>query len=325
MPDASAAPNLQVVKIKQAVLDTMRVLNIDPLSILPFDQTPTFEPFLLECIEEAYKRGYLSRTSPQQPFQEKHVRIGAAVGHYTYIHHRGTGSHAIAVLSSLLMAFYYCVDDYCFDPRSVAEYGSRLAGGRPQLEQGLDDLAALSSELSDMYDLVTGDLIRMSTQAYVMGNHLERQMCGKRSVWDVSKDAPVFPTIMKTITSAATTLFLLSFPHDALAINYLQTLPDGIMVHDTTADIMSYYKEAIEGEFNRVEQIAQLNGVSGPDMLGELVKSMTASHERIVRVLSESDPTGLLKSCYEKTVIGFIVFQALHPRYKIRDFGIFSF
>lgn len=88
---------------------------------------------------------------------------------------------------------------------------------------------------------------------------------------------------------------------------------------------MSYYKEAIEGEFNRVEQIAQLNNLTGTDMLGELVKSMAASHERVVRVLSASDSTGLLLSCYEKCIGGFIIFQALHPRYKIGDFGIFSF
>lgn len=159
----------------------MSVLNIDPAHLLPFDKTPTFEPFLLECIEEARKRGYLSKGSCDQPFQEKHVRIGAAVGHYTYFHHRETESHAVAVLASLLMAFYYCVDDYCFDPRSIAEYGSLLASGRPQLEQGLDDLVALTAELSDMYDPITGDLLRITTQAYVMGNHLEREMCGKQS------------------------------------------------------------------------------------------------------------------------------------------------
>lgn len=88
---------------------------------------------------------------------------------------------------------------------------------------------------------------------------------------------------------------------------------------------MSYYKEAIEGEFNRVEQIAQMKGLGAADMLGELVKGMTESHGRVVRVLSASDPSGLLLSCYEKTVVGFIIFQALHPRYKIKDFGIFSF
>lgn len=88
---------------------------------------------------------------------------------------------------------------------------------------------------------------------------------------------------------------------------------------------MSYYKEAIEGEFNRVEQIAQMHELAAADMLVELVKTMTASHERVVRVLSGSDPTGNLVSCYEKTIVGFVIFQALHPRYKIRDFGIFSF
>ena len=83
---------------------------------------------------------------------------------------------------------------------------------------------------------------------------------------------------------------------------------------------MSYYKEAIDGEFNRVEQMAQLHSLTGADMLGELVKTMTASHERVVRVLTSSDPTGKLVSCYQATIVGFIVFQALHPRYKIKDF-----
>lgn len=82
---------------------------------------------------------------------------------------------------------------------------------------------------------------------------------------------------------------------------------------------MSYYKEAIEGEFNRVEQAAQLHGLSGPDMLGEFVKQMTQSHERASRVLSTSDPSGKLLSCYMSTIVGFIIFQALHPRYKMTD------
>lgn len=158
----------------------MHVLKIDPTSLLPFDKTPTFEPFLLECIDVARKRGYLSSDGTGQPFVEKHVRIGAAVGHYTYRHHLGTESHKVAVLASLLMAFYYCIDDYCFDPRSVAAYGARLTACLPQLEKGLDDLVEVNSELCNMYDSITGDLIRMSTQAYVMGNHLETAMCSNR-------------------------------------------------------------------------------------------------------------------------------------------------
>ncbi|KAJ3916652.1 hypothetical protein F5877DRAFT_80706 [Lentinula edodes] len=294
----------------------MRVLEIDPLTIVPFEQTPTFKPFVAECVEAARQRGYLV---DELAFQEKHVHIGAAVGHYTYLHHRGTKSHDIAVLSSLLMAFYYCIDDYCFKARSLAEYGARVASGRPQLEKGLDDLVSLSAEISEMYDPITGDLLRISTQAYVMGNHLEREMCGTRSQWEVNKDAPFFPTLMKTITSAATSLFLLSFPCDVPGIDYIQALPDGIWVHDITADVMSYYKEAIEGEFNRVEQAAQLHGLSGPDMLGVFVKQMTQSHERVSRVLSTSDPSGKLLSCYMSTIVGFIIFQALHPRYKMTD------
>lgn len=90
-------------------------------------------------------------------------------------------------------------------------------------------------------------------------------------------------------------------------------------------DILSYYKEAIEGDFNRVEQIAKFHGLTGPDMLGELVSSMALSHERVVRLLSAADSTGLLRSCHEMAIAGFVTFQALHPRYKLQDFGIFSF
>ncbi|KAJ3739799.1 hypothetical protein DFH05DRAFT_1512854 [Lentinula detonsa] len=311
----------------------MRVLGIDPLTIVPFDKTPTFKPFLAECVDVARQRGYLV---DGLAFQEKHIHIGAAVGHYTYLHHKGTKSHDIPVLSSLIMAFYYCIDDYCFEAQSLAEYGVRLASGRPQREKGLDDLVALSAEIAGMYDPITGDLLGMSTQAYVMGNHLEREMCGTSSQWRVNKDAPYFPTIMKTITSAATTLFLLSFSCDVPSVDYIQSLPDGILVHDFTAyvhrlylfeymyllffrDIMSYYKEAIEGEFNRVEQAAQIHGVTGPEMLEEFVRKMTLSHERVSRVLLTTDPSGKLLSCYQSTIVGFIVFQALHPRYKITD------
>ncbi|KAJ7147587.1 hypothetical protein C8R43DRAFT_1195296 [Mycena crocata] len=312
----------EVAKIKRAILDIMHLLNLDPLALVPFEETPTFEPFLRECIDEARRRNYLS--DQPQPIRESHVRIGAAVGHYAWLR-PGIVGRKIAVLSSLLMGLYYCVDDCCFAPRAIAEYGSRLISGRPQLEKGLDDLTALNSELAGMYDPVIGDLLRMSHQAYIMGNHLEAEMCGNGTQWNVSRDAPLFPDVMKTITSAATALYLLSFPPSTQFTSYLQALPDGITVHINTADIMSYYKEALEGEFNRVEQAAQLEDATGPDVLGELVKSTTASHERIVRLLSASDPTGQLVSCHEQAIAGFVTFQALHPRYKLRDFSIFSF
>ncbi|KAJ7780163.1 hypothetical protein DFH07DRAFT_464813 [Mycena maculata] len=69
-------------KIKNAVLDVMCILNLDPLSLLPFEQTPTLrlEPFSLECIEKARRRN-LPLPLPQprpQAFQEKHVCTGAA-------------------------------------------------------------------------------------------------------------------------------------------------------------------------------------------------------------------------------------------------------
>ncbi|KAF5391127.1 hypothetical protein D9757_003044 [Collybiopsis confluens] len=141
IPDAQG-----IKKIKAAVLDTMKILDIDPKKLLPFETTPTFQPFVAECVEEARKRGYLGEGN-DNAFKEKHVHIGAAVGHYTYLHHKNTPSHDLAVLSSLLMAFYYCVDDYCFEAESVAGYGSRLASGQSQLEKGLDDLVSVSAEL----------------------------------------------------------------------------------------------------------------------------------------------------------------------------------
>lgn len=167
--------------MKQAVLDIMRVLSLDPLSLLPFEDTPTLKPFVLECISEARSRNYLSSDTSEssQPIQESHIRIGAAVGHYAWFR-PGLVPHKIAVLASLLMGLYYCVDDCCFDPRSLAEYGSRLISHRPQLEKGLDDLTAFNSELADMYDPVIGDLLRMSHQAYIMGNYLEGQMCDNK-------------------------------------------------------------------------------------------------------------------------------------------------
>jgi hypothetical protein len=70
------------------------------------------------------------------------------------------------------------------------------------------------------------------------------------------------------------------------------------------SDIMSYYKEAIDGEFNVVEKMAQVHGMSGSEVVGELVKSTRASHERIVRILSAADPTGYLVLCYEQSVAG---------------------
>ncbi|KAK7031665.1 terpenoid synthase [Favolaschia claudopus] len=316
---ASMSAPLDIPRIKQAVLDVLAVLKIDPLSLSPFEETSTLELFVVECIQEAQNRDYLL-----EPMRVEYIRIGAAVGHYVWLL-PGRVGHQVAILASLLMGFYYCVDDCCYESRSLGEYGSRLMSRSSQIEGGLDHLTALNSELADLYNPVIGDLLRISHQAYMMGNYLEGQMSDTGSKWAVSKYAPGFPAVMKTLTSATIALYLLSFPPDAPFTNYLQTLPDGITIHMNTADIMSYYKEALDGEFNRVEQAAQYQGLSGPEMLGELVKSTAVCHERVIRLLSTSDSTGRLASCHEMAIAGFVIFQALHPRYKLRDFGIFAF
>ncbi|KAJ4478980.1 hypothetical protein J3R30DRAFT_2698028 [Lentinula aciculospora] len=298
----------------------MRMLNIDPLAIIPFERSPTFNPFVDKCIETARQRNYLNDT-----FQEKHIIIGAAAAHHAYLYHEGTESHDIPVLSSLLMAFIYFIDDNGFQQQSIAQFGSRLVSGRPQLEKGLDDMVAATAELADMYEPITGDLLRMTIQAYVMSNQLEQELESGGMQSKVNKNAPFFPTIMKTSTSCGTLAFLLSFPCDVPSTSYIQALVDGIWVHDITSDIMSYYKEAINGEFTRIEQIAQMKGSPGSDVLGDLVKTMVQSHERTIRVLSASDPSGSLVSYYTRAIEGFVVFQALYPRYRIAEFGIFSF
>ncbi|KAJ3758599.1 hypothetical protein EV360DRAFT_82907 [Lentinula raphanica] len=309
-------------KCKKAVLDTMQILSIDPLTIVPFEQNVSFAPFVTRCIEAAHQRNYIS-----DAFQEKHVVIGAAAAHHAYLYHGGTKSHDIPVLSSLLMAFIYFIDDNGFHQQSIAEFGSRLGSGRPQLEKGLDDIVAATAELADMYETITGDLLRLTVQAYVMSNQLERDLesGAVQSRWRVSKDAPFFPTIMKTFTSCGTLAYLLSFPCDVPSTSYIQAMVDAIWVHDITSDIMSYYKEALNGEFTRIEQIAQMQEKSGFDVLDDLVKQLAQSHDRAIRVLSATDPSGSLTSYYIRAIQGFVVFQALYPRYKIADFGIFSF
>lgn len=172
---------------KKAVLDTLGVLDIDPLAIIPFEENPTFNPFVARCIEAAHQRNYISNT-----FQDKHVIIGAAAAHHAYLFHEGTESHNVPVLSSLLMAFIYFIDDNGFQQQSIAEYGSRLASGRPQLEKGLDDIVATTAELADMYPPITGDFLRLTIQSYVTSNQLERELkgCGKQS--KVSQLSPIW-------------------------------------------------------------------------------------------------------------------------------------
>ncbi|KAF7309429.1 Terpenoid synthase [Mycena indigotica] len=313
---------MDLIKISQAVKDVLSLLNIDVTRLSAFDDTPTLEPFALECIAEAYKRGYLSRDKLSSTLQESHIRIGAAVGHYVWLR-PAVVPHKVAILGSLLMGQYYCVDDCCFSSQSLVEYGARLVAGRSQLDKGLDHITEVNCELADMYPAVVGDMLRMSHQAYMTGNYLEGQMASEKGLrWTVQKDTPLFPTIMKTMTSVATSLYLLSFPPDLHFTSYLQTIPDGIIVHINTADIMSYYKEAIDQEFNRVEQIAQLHHITGSEMLESLVTSTTVSHSRVLRSLLEADPSGRLASCHEKAIQGFVTFQALHHRYKLRKLGV---
>ncbi|KAJ7272102.1 hypothetical protein C8J57DRAFT_1225647 [Mycena rebaudengoi] len=165
--------SLTVTKIKQAVLDMMRVakhrpfippsFRTDPPPSNPLYSNVSKKPIDANIFAIPSKRSMCVSVPPSATMSGSFLDMWG---------------HKTTVLASLLMAFYYCVDDCCFQPRSLAEYGSRLVSGSPQLEKGLDDLTALNSELSNLYAPVIGDLLRMSHQAYMMGNHLEVAMEG---------------------------------------------------------------------------------------------------------------------------------------------------
>lgn len=97
---------------------------------------------------------------------------------------------------------------------------------------------------------------------------------------------------------------------------YMQAIPDACLYVNYTNDIMSFYKEEIQGEtVTYIHDRALVTGKTAFDTLREVIDETEAASQRVRQILGESDA----RDAWDSFAKGYISFHYGDPRYRLRE------
>ncbi|KAG1721751.1 isoprenoid synthase domain-containing protein [Suillus lakei] len=134
----------------------------------------------------------------------------------------------------------------------------------------------------------------------------------------ISTETLLYPNYCRMLSGMPDAYALFIFPSILLLREYIQCMPDLAIIINHTNDILSYYKEEIEGETtNYLSRIAASCALTKQEALHEIIEKTVQAHHNILNSLR---PHPEACNAYFKFFDGYIFqFHAAVKRYKMEE------
>ncbi|KAF8576486.1 terpenoid synthase, partial [Ramaria rubella] len=190
---------------------------------------------------------------------------------------------------ALLCWYHIYVDDRAargITPFSVFE--QRFVCGQQQLDPVLNALTDVLRKMWEQYEPLCANLIIGSTGDFITSHCIEPRLETLASIRDMPER---FPWFMRNRSGAGVAYAGMVFPRSVKVdiMKYIQAIPDMNFWIDVTNDILSFYKEELDGETaTHVHTRAYADNKSPLQVLAELVEEVRVSRENIHVALASS-------------------------------------
>ncbi|KIY51852.1 terpenoid synthase [Fistulina hepatica ATCC 64428] len=267
--------------------------------------------FEAECIAVSVERGYIKADDKSFRYS---IKGGVSMACNAYGHLK---NRRLQTFICLYTAFLIYLDDmFDQDVESVREFNHRFVTGQKQRHWLLDHFAALLLEMPNLWGPVVANMMTTSTLNLVTALSLEHELQGVT----LESDAVRYPTFARVMSGASETYALFAFPPELPLRSYLQALPDLMIYINNGNDILSFYKEELDGEtVNRVHMIAKCRSVPQSVVLRDIVDDAVAAHRRITGTL---EPWPAAQSAFLSFSQGYVGFHAGITRYRLNELGL---
>lgn len=264
--------------------------------------------FHQQCCEDAARRRFpLEGDYNLRPFIPGGVSIATTA--YAHIPDKST-----RIWIALFTACAIYVDDrFLKDSHLISEFQERFICGNHQGDPALDAFASLLRETYVHYDPVAANFILTSTLNGITAIILEEDT---KNMQVVSAGVR-YPTFSRRMSGAADAYGILAFPRTLRLDSYIQALPEIINYINNVNDILSFYKEELNGEaINRVSLLAACQKQSKIDTLRFLANRAVQAHENALEVLGTNTDGS---HAYQHFSQGFIGFHSGAARYRLEE------
>jgi len=238
---------------------------------------------------------------------DKHLRTALAIGTTSYAH-----THLdIQVHITIYTLLTTSIDD--FDIPHADQFVARFTSGLPQLTPALDALADNLLHMVDFYPPYAANGIITSTLDFINATQFEKE--SKDFVLAEGAANYAIYTRFKNGVSQAYGLFIWDkFNHPDMH-TYIQSLPDAMLCINYVNDILSFYKEELEGDYqNVVHGRATARRKDIVTELSDMVEEVIASLARCHDVLD-----GKEREAWDQFMSGYLTFHYLAPRYRLQE------
>ncbi|KAF8586479.1 terpenoid synthase [Ramaria rubella] len=190
---------------------------------------------------------------------------------------------------ALLCWYHLYVDDRAArDITHISVFEQRFVCGQQQLDPVLNALADVLRKMWKQYEPLCANLIVGSTCDLLTSQCIEPRLEILAPICDMPGR---FPWFMRDRSGAGVAYAAMIFSRSAKVdiMKYIQAIPDMNFWIDVSNDILSFYKEELNGEtFTHVHTRANADNKSPLQVLAELVEEIRVSRENIHVALASS-------------------------------------
>ncbi|KAG0701236.1 isoprenoid synthase domain-containing protein [Suillus ampliporus] len=263
-----------------------------------------------ECCQEAINRGFpMDGKISIRPY----MVVGVAIMSNTYAH---LPDRATRMWICLFTAITTCMDDMIDKEEGLVHmysFNERFLSHQSQDDPVLNAFDMLLRDVTCHYPSPASNLIVASALNFISSMLLDNETKDMQ----ISADTPLYLEYSRLLSGISGAYGFFIFPAALPVREYIECMPDITIVINHANDILSYYKEEIEGDTaNYLSLMAASRALTKQDTLHELIEKTVQAHHNILKFLR------LRTEAYDAYVSffdGYIKFHAALRRYKLEE------
>jgi len=195
---------------------------------------------------------------------------------------------------ALCTACLFFVDDvprrFPTELPSLRAFNNRLVRGEKQGNAVLDAVVDLLKETPRVFGgHVPADLLTTSIMDFATTTVMECETTNMH----ILASAKGYPSYQRVMTGIGEAYAVMVFPPDIPYEEYIQAMPELALFICTVNDVLSFYKEELDGEStNHVTTIAARKGISRVEAFEDLADTSVELYQRILSILDGLPPSG---------------------------------
>lgn len=244
---------------------------------------------------------------------EPWLDFSCLVGEGYYPHHP-MDLKVLITMTNMILTY---IDDLLqSDPSALLEILPNLLVGQPQADRQLEFLVKeILPHVRDHYDLLAANAIIGSIHQFFIGVAME----DLNKTVSLSTAAPGYPEFLRLKTGAPEAFAHFIFPsqqHPDPRV-YLQAMPDLCAIVNRINDVLSFYKEELQGDVNSF--VRMRSKASGIDVVSALRLACDETIQCIDNVASLLSGHSDALSAFRDFVTGYIRFHTSSARYRLKE------